>query len=104
MLCALAPGDEVLYDPRAYLRAPPSAGDVVVARDPRDPGKVMIKRVHGVTAAGIALRGDNPDASTDSRCFGPVQAAQLVGRVTSRFGGGLTGAPGSLGRKGAPWS
>lgn len=60
-------------------------GDVAIVPDPRDPRRVVVKRVVEASAAGITLRGDNPDASTDSRTFGPVPAATVRGRAVYRY-------------------
>ena len=75
----------------------PRVGDVVVFVDPRqsvdtDPteGAVdtreMVKRVTAVHADGsVAVAGDNPQESTDSRSFGPVPAKLLRGRVLRTY-------------------
>lgn len=47
-------------------------GDVVVARDPRDSTRWIVKRCVAKSGALLDLRGDNPAASTDSRDFGLV--------------------------------
>ena len=60
-------------------------GDVVLARHPQEPGRRVIKRVIAVSAAGVDLRGDNPDLSTDSRDYGLVALNLILGRVVSRF-------------------
>jgi len=31
------------------------------------------------------VRGDNPDASTDSRVFGPVRRRAVIGRAVYRY-------------------
>jgi nickel-type superoxide dismutase maturation protease len=53
-------------------------GDVVVVRDPRDSGRWLLKRCVGRTGSRLDLRGDNPEASTDSRDFGPVPARAVT--------------------------
>ncbi len=45
----------------------------------------MVKRVAAVSPSGIELRGDNPDLSTDSREFGPIDARDVLGKVVARF-------------------
>ena len=45
----------------------PRIGEVVLAPDPREPRRELVKRVAGVRAGGIQLRGDNVTASTDAR-------------------------------------
>ena len=78
----LGPGDRLLV-----LRAPRiRAGDLVAARDPRAGGRVLVKRVSAVLEHGVVLRGDNPEASTDSRVFGAVPTRAVLGRVVRRYG------------------
>src|SRR5436305_1226061 len=63
---ALEPGDRLLVV--GFLR--PRPGDVVAVVDPRDAGRVLVKRVAAVDASGgglITVLGDFPEASTDSR-------------------------------------
>ena len=78
---ALLPGDRLLVV--GFLKARP--GDVVAVVDPRDDGRTMVKRVATVDSAGVTVLGDNPEASTDSRTFGPVPSHLLVGRVVYRY-------------------
>jgi nickel-type superoxide dismutase maturation protease len=52
-------------------------GDVVVAPDPRDGERLLLKRCVQREGALLDLRGDNPAASTDSRDFGPVEASSV---------------------------
>jgi type IV secretory pathway protease TraF len=47
-------------------------GDVVVVRDPRDKDRWLLKRCVARDRRQLDLRGDNPEASTDSRDFGLV--------------------------------
>lgn len=79
MLPTLSPGDRVLAV--RGRRARPGA--LVVVRDPRAPARVLVKRVAATGPDGIAVVGDNPRASTDSRTFGPVPA--VWGRVVYRY-------------------
>jgi nickel-type superoxide dismutase maturation protease len=86
MLPALRAGDWLLADRRAYARSRLRAGHVVVARDPRDPSRTIIKRVTRVCDDGqVCLAGDNAAESTDSRTFGPVSAEEIIGRVRLRY-------------------
>lgn len=103
MYPALAPGDRVLV-----LRAGPPArrprrGRVVVLRADRvpgaGPGGLLVKRVaaragdpvppgagEGVVPDGrLVVLGDNPEVSTDSRVWGPVPAASVVGVTIGRL-------------------
>jgi nickel-type superoxide dismutase maturation protease len=80
----LLPGDRLLV--LAGRRA--RVGDLVTLPDPRTPARHVVKRVTAVTAGGgatVVVRGDNPDASTDSRTFGAVPAASIGGRVIYRY-------------------
>ncbi len=82
----LQPGQQVLLHPGAYRRRPPRVGDIVVARHPLQPELKLVKRVVAVLDDGrVALRGDNAGASSDSRAFGPLPPAHILGRVSSRF-------------------
>jgi nickel-type superoxide dismutase maturation protease len=86
MIPTLAPGDEVLFDPRAFEKRRPQVGEIVVAHRPDRQEVVMVKRVAAITEnGGIVLLGDNPGASTDSQVFGAVFPEHLEGKVTSRF-------------------
>lgn len=79
----LAPGDRVALVPVRRERLRP--GDLVVVRDPRHPQRRMIKRVTGIDDAHAWVRGDNPEASTDSRAFGWVPLPRLVARPVRRY-------------------
>ena len=52
-------------------------GDVVIAPDPREPTRLLLKRCVAREGRRLVLRGDNADASTDSRDFGPVDEADV---------------------------
>lgn len=80
----LSPGDFVLVDPSAFKDKRPVSGELIVAQHPyRD--QVIIKRISEVVEDGVSLRGDNPNASSDSRGFGRVRFAAIIGRVTSHI-------------------
>jgi nickel-type superoxide dismutase maturation protease len=80
MAPTLHPGDRLLV-----VRAAPRPGDVVLAPDPRDPRRELIKRVTGIGAGGVRLRGDNPAGSTDARAFGAVPLEWIRWRVVLRY-------------------
>lgn len=83
---ALEPGDWLLVDPDAFAHVTPRAGELVLAPDPRDPDRLLIKRVVGVAPDGsLELLGDAPDQSTDSRVFGSVPVAGVRGRPWLRY-------------------
>ncbi len=86
MAPTLVPGEWLLVDPVAYRETGPAVGDLVVAPDPREPARLLVKRVRGVTVDGaLELRGDAPDVSTDSRTFGPLPVSAVTGRAWARY-------------------
>jgi signal peptidase I len=94
LLVAVLPGIGRLVDP----------GDLVVARPATSglAGTIVVKRVLRVSGTGPALRfelvGDNSASSLDSRSYGLVPAADLVGLVLGR----LYPPPFSVASDGAP--
>ncbi len=92
---ALAPGDYVIATalPRwtvfgrlAARAGQPRPGWLVVCRRPDQPTLTLIKRVERVEADGsVWVRGDAASASTDSRQFGPVAAADVLGVAWWRY-------------------
>ncbi len=85
MAPALPEGSWVVVDRGAYAHRPPAPGEVIVVPDPRQPQRLLVKRVRTVDSAGAWVEGDNAEASTDSRTFGPVALASIVGRVRWRY-------------------
>jgi nickel-type superoxide dismutase maturation protease len=83
----LEPGDWLLADPDAYAAAPPTIGDLVLVPDPREPSRLLVKRVAEVHDGGreLFVRGDAPAASTDSRTFGSVGTSEVEGRPWFRY-------------------
>ncbi len=61
-------------------------GDVVLLAHPDRPDLRVVKRIDHAEAAGWWVVGDNPEASEDSRHFGPVPADLIVGRLWFRYG------------------
>lgn len=88
MAPALAAGDRlvVVRVPGVSQRLP-APGTVVAVRDPRESSRILVKRVASVDreAGTLEVRGDAADASTDSRTFGPLTRADLVGRAVYRY-------------------
>lgn len=81
----LEPGDWLLVDPDGYRQRPPRPGELIVAPDPREADRLLLKRVAGLDAGGrLLLSGDAGDASTDSRTFGAIDAAAVLGRAWFR--------------------
>ena len=60
-------------------------GDVVLLRHPNRPDLLVVKRVLREEPDGWWVEGDNPDMSEDSRQFGPVPVAGIVGRLVWRY-------------------
>jgi nickel-type superoxide dismutase maturation protease len=84
----LRPGDRLVVVTPPFGPPPwPKPGDVVAVRDPREPDRILIKRVGGVDrAAGtVEVAGDERETSTDSRTFGPVPRSLIVGRAVYRY-------------------
>lgn len=82
MLPHLHPGDRLWVWP--WLR--PRPGDIVAVKDPRQPDRVLVKRVASVGPDGaLEVRGDTAEASTDSRQFGPVPPSLLMGVAVYRY-------------------
>lgn len=84
MLPSLRPGDCLLVRVGAKVRV----GDVVVARHPRHPGPelLLVKRAARRVGDGWWLLSDNAEVGLDdSRAFGAVPAAEVVGRVWFRY-------------------
>jgi nickel-type superoxide dismutase maturation protease len=85
---ALRPGDWLLVRRSARPGRPPRIrpGQVVIARHPGDPGMLLVKRAARRERAGWWLASDNPGAgAVDSRSFGPVPDALIVGHVLARY-------------------
>ena len=87
MAPALLHGDRLLVESRSYRRRAPRPGEVVLAADPRRADRELIKRVASIDEAATAadLRGDAPDASTDSRAFGAVPLSAIRWRAAFRY-------------------
>jgi nickel-type superoxide dismutase maturation protease len=94
---ALLAGDKVLVLalPRPLSRWP-RPGEIIALHDPRDPSRVLIKRVASVhrRSRTLEVAGDARDASTDSRQFGPVPRSSVVGRAVYRYAPAGRSGPG----------
>jgi signal peptidase I len=82
MAPTLLPGDRLLV---VRTGRPARRGEIVLAPDPREPGRELVKRVVVVDREWAVLHGDNPARSTDARTFGPVPADSLAWRVALRY-------------------
>ncbi|MEX0801567.1 MAG: signal peptidase I [Dehalococcoidia bacterium] len=92
---ALLPGERVLVDRLAYRDEAPRRGDIVLAADPRQPRRRIVKRIAGGPGERVEidgrtwalgddewlLLGDAPEMSTDGRDFGPVGREAILGRA-----------------------
>ena len=78
---ALEPGDRLVIVPARRL----STGQLVALADPRQPGRLVVKRVASASATGVTVLGDNAAASTDSRHYGPVAPGSVRGRAVYRY-------------------
>ena len=74
-------GDRLLVRYGARVRA----GDVVLARDPRLPGRILVKRAARRESGGWWLLADNTYAPGDSRQFGAVPDDLVIARVLLRL-------------------
>jgi len=74
MLPTFLPGETVTAVRRWR---PVRVGDVVVVRDPREPTRWLLKRCTEKSGRSLDFRGDNADASTDSRDFGVVSQREV---------------------------
>jgi nickel-type superoxide dismutase maturation protease len=88
---AFRSGDRVLVNRLAYRRRDPRAGEVVVLRDPERDGHVLLKRVAKAPDqpepgfSRIYVLGDNAAESRDSRSFGAVDRARIIGRAWLKY-------------------
>ena len=78
MVPALRSGDAVVVRRGARIRP----GDVVLARFPSLPDRLVVKRAVRPVPGGWWLVGDNELATDDSRRYGP---ANVLGRVVCRY-------------------
>lgn len=98
MAPTLLDGDRLFVVAAPWRLPQVASGDIVAVRDPRDPERLLVKRVATVDRrrGTVEVLGDAAEASTDSRTFGPVPVGAVVGRVAYRYG--PTGRSGPLGR------
>lgn len=86
MLPSLRPGDWVVAERHFMWQSLPEIGEIVLARDPREEQRVLVKRVaRSDVDEGLWLLGDNATASTDSRTLGAFPHEMLLGRVRWRY-------------------
>jgi nickel-type superoxide dismutase maturation protease len=86
MVPTLEPGDWLIAIRAGGIRR----GDIVVVRHP-DRDLELVKRVvalpgeEGQAPDRYLVVGDNPEASTDGRSFGPVPRSAIAGVVVARY-------------------
>ncbi len=81
---AIKSGTIVLVNLKSYRTRNPQPGDIVVFMSPEEDRQAMLcKRIVSFdpSTRSYKLRGDNEKDSLDSRKFGPVKKAQILGRV-----------------------
>jgi nickel-type superoxide dismutase maturation protease len=88
---ALGPGDWLVVRRTQRIRQ----GQVVIARNPDNPDMVLVKRAARRMPDGRWwLESDNKDvAAVDSRRFGPVPRASILGFVLFRYRRGSRASP-----------
>lgn len=59
-----------------------SVGAIIVARSPRPPPAVLVKRLRSRGEASFSVASDDPTSALDSRTLGSFPSAALVGEVT----------------------
>lgn len=78
--------DWLLVDPDAYARTGPGEGALVVARDPREAHRLLIKRVvKALPGGGLVLAGDHPAHRGDSIIVGATDRGLIIGRPWLRY-------------------
>ena len=60
-------------------------GQIVLFNNPLRPHLVEIKRLVNQSDGGWWVEGDNPEFSTDSREYGPIDPATIKGIVIRNF-------------------
>ena len=82
MAPALRPGDWLLVRRTRRIRP----GQIVLARHPRQPDLLIVKRAARRVDGGWWLESDNPAAgAVDSRRFGAVPVSLIEGRLLARY-------------------
>ena len=82
----LRAGDWLLVDPLAFRRRSPATGDLVVAADPGQPARWLVKRVAEVQAdETYLLAGDHPAHRRDRGSSATVAGSDLIGRPWLRY-------------------
>lgn len=77
-------GQTLLVSAIPYLFQQPRIGEVVVIKDSRD-GRLLLKRITKKEEDSFFVVGDSPKDSTDSRTFGSITKADIVGKVIRKI-------------------
>ena len=77
-------GDRLFVSRLIYFFREPRIKEIVVLGDPRT-GRLILKRIEGASGDDYFVSGDNLEASTDSRAFGPVTKKDILGKVILRY-------------------
>ena len=78
-------GQSILLNPNAYRSNAPQVGDVVLIRHPSDLSLLTVKRLALIQNPDVFVLGDNRSASTDSRSYGLLPIANILGRIECTF-------------------
>lgn len=82
MMPTLNDGDVVLVRRTRRVKV----GNVILAKHPYQQSVKVLKRISEINEQGrLVLTGDNPEESTDSRTFGSISSADVVGKVIGRL-------------------
>lgn len=81
MFPTLKNGDFVIYRTFNSIEPAPDPGSILIIEHPQRPEIIMIKRLIKISESGFDVRGDNQNASTDSREFGYLKPVQIKGIV-----------------------
>ena len=82
---ALFDGDWLLVDSDAYRDRAPRVGEVVVARDPRQSDRMIVKRVVGLAGRSLQVGGDHPAHGDDAAAIGLLGQEDVMGRPWFRY-------------------
>jgi hypothetical protein len=79
----LRDGDWLLVDPLAFRPGGPRVGDLVVARDPRQGDRLLVKRVRSIGDDGdLTIGGDHPAHADEVLASSP---SGLLGQPWFRY-------------------
>ena len=82
MMPTLTDGDVVLVRRTRRVKV----GNVILAKHPYQQSVKVLKRISEINEQGrLVLTGDNPEESTDSRTFGSISSADVMGKVIGRL-------------------